>query len=84
MPVDYGERLFLYPLVAEHRLGMANNMIHSLPTRLNVEAAWNEFQRLNRLFDEDARCRADLAFCQSLARAYRRWQELFLAMDVAA
>lgn len=63
---------------------MAQNRVTALPTALNVEAAWEEYRALAAELDSVPGRRTDLAFCQSVARAWKRWLDLFLEVDRAA
>jgi hypothetical protein len=63
---------------------MEHTRISSLPTRLNAEAAWEEYHALAMAADADRRLWTDREHCEAMARAHARWQSLFLAMDAAA
>lgn len=63
---------------------MEYSRITALPTRLNAEAAWEEHRALVMQADADKSLWADIDHCMKMARAYQRWQTLFLAMDDAA
>lgn len=67
-------------------LVMAHSHSHptSLPTRLNVDTAWATYQALVLAANDDPSLRASLEHSIQTARAWKRWSELFLAMDVAA
>lgn len=58
--------------------------ISQIPTTLNTDQAWTEYTRLVSAMDADPALRLDAAHCQEVARAWKRWSELFLRLDDAA
>lgn len=58
--------------------------VTTLPTRLTVQQAWDQYQRMAIAYAENEALRVDLEFCQRMQRAFKRWSDLFLAMDAAA
>lgn len=55
--------------------------VTTLPTRATIADAWAAYQKLAKDFPANA---TDLGYCAETARAYRHWQNLFLAKGEAA
>lgn len=55
-----------------------------LPTALTVELAWAEYCSLVRDTEQDRSLMTNIKHCMAVARAFERWQTLFLAQDKAA
>lgn len=59
-------------------------VIAHIPTRLHAEQAWQEYRALAGQAVEQPALLADLDYCMRLARAFDRWRDAFLALDVSA
>ncbi len=57
------------------------NIVATLPTRLTIEDAWNDYTRLVRQMDDDPTLRTNLEHQVAIVRAHERWSRLFLASD---
>lgn len=58
--------------------------VSHLPTSLNVDAAWREYTALVRQMHGEPALREDQEHCIATAKAWERWQRLFLASERAA
>ena len=65
-------------------MGQHLNNVRQLPTSLNVDDAWQAYRSLVVAMDADTSLRTDLNHCQRVARAWKRWMDVFIATDVAA
>ena len=52
-----------------------------IPTRANVDAAWDRYATLVRELHADGRRAADVDFLIQIARAFAVWRDIFLALD---
>lgn len=53
----------------------------AIPTALNAETAWAEYAALMRQYNAQPELRLCPEHCANLARAWQRWQFLFLALE---
>jgi hypothetical protein len=55
--------------------------VHTLPVRLSVDQAWDAYQSLAQRAIEQPELQADLPHCTETARAWKRWRDMFLALE---
>ena len=55
-----------------------------IPTPAAIEAAWTRYQRLMQAVLDHPELSVNISHMQSCARAYRDWQDVFLASDKRA
>lgn len=63
---------------------MASAPLAQLPTAMNADRAWSEYQTLAIQAAGSPALLANIHFCREFARAWERWRDLFLALEQAA
>lgn len=63
---------------------MAVAQLVQLPTAMNVDHAWAEYQALAIKAAQQPALMGNIHFAQEYARAWARWRDLFLALEEAA